>query len=280
MKPRALARAVEDGRLERLQAGAYRFAGAPASWEQALLAAVLAVGGDAAASHRSAARLWGLVDADDDLIELSVRRARAPEPQRAIVHRSGDLADAWCTRRHGIPVTNPLRTLVDLGAVAPRWVVADALERALVTRLVSVAGVERARAALARPGRSGSGVLAKVLDARALGAAPPDSVLEARMATLLQTRGLPVPAFQHEVRHAGRLVARVDFAYPRLLVALEVDGLSAHASAAALQRDLTRQNELVALGWTVLRFTWHDVVRRPAAVASAIRAALDSRQVL
>lgn len=265
-----LAREVAGGRLERLQAGAYRVAGAPGSWEQVVLAAVLAVGGDAVASHRSAARLWDLADGDST-VELSVRRGRGPEPRGAIVHRSSDLAGEWCTQRRGIPVTNPLRTLVDLGAVAPGRVVSDALERALVGRLVSVAAVERARAAHARPGRSGSGVLRRILDARALGDRPAESVLEARMAALLVRHGLPSVAFQHEVRAGGRFVARVDFAYPAQRVAIEVDGLSAHASAAALQHDLTRQNLLVSLGWTALRFTWPDVIRRPVSVASTIR---------
>lgn len=274
MESRAVTRALHSGRLEPMQAGAYRVAGTPGSWEQSVLAAVLAAGGDAVASHRSAARLWGLVDPDDDAVEISVRRARAPTPRSTIVHRSGDLADRWCTRRGAIPVTNPLRVLVDLGAVAPRWQVADALERALVVRLVSLAAVEWARAAHARPGRSGTGVLGKVLDARALGRRPPDSVLEARMGTLLQRHMLPMPVFQHEVRDGARVVARVDFAYPDRMLAIEVDGLSAHASADALQRDLARQNALVALGWKVLRYTWPDVVRRPASVAAAIRSVL------
>lgn len=271
---RAVTRAVHSGRLERMQAGTFRVAGAPGAWEQEVLAAVMAAGGDAVASHRSAARLWGIGDPDDETVEITVRRARSPVPRATVVHRSGDLADRWCTHRKAIPVTNPLRVLVDLGAVSPRWQVADALERALVARLVSLAAVEWARAAHARPGRSGTGVLGKVLDARALGSRPPDSLLEARMGSLLARHRLPTPVFQHEVRDGPRFVARVDFAYPDRLVAIEVDGLAAHASAEALQHDLARQNALVALGWRVLRFTWSDVVRRPASVADSIRSIL------
>ncbi len=55
----------------------------------------------------------------------------------------------------------------------------------------------------------------------------------------------------------------------------EVDGLHAHATAAQLQSDLRRQNRLVALGYRVLRFTWHDVVQRPTAVATSIGRELD-----
>lgn len=96
------------------------------------------------------------------------------------------------------------------------------------------------------------------------------------MARLLRAHRLPPAAFQHEVRHAGRFVARADFAYPDRRLAIEVDGFETHSTPRALQSDLARQNALVALGWTVLRFTWSDVVRRPEAVAAPIRRVLGS----
>ena len=58
-------------------------------------------------------------------------------------------------------------------------------------------------------------------------------------------------------------------------MAIEVDGYEHHSSPEAFQRDRTRQNRLVALGWTVLRFTWDDVVKRPAMVAQTIRDAVN-----
>ena len=265
----AIKRDVRAGRLERVHPQSLRVAGAPLTWEQHVHAAVLGCGTGGFASHRSAARLWDVVDGDET-VEVSVSRTRLPRLEGVTVHRSGDLDPMWCTTRHRIPVTNPLRTLVDLGAVTSPGVVGDAVERALVSGLVSVAALEWARAAHAGSGRRGVGVLGRILDRRALGSRPADSVLEARMAALLQRHGLPRPAFQHEVRAGGRLVARVDFAYPGLLLALEVDGLAAHGTADALQHDLQRQNELVGLGWTVLRFTWGDVVVRPAKVARVV----------
>ena len=84
-------------------------------------------------------------------------------------------------------------------------------------------------------------------------------------------RRLPALALQHEVWDAGRFVGEVDAAYPELKLAIEVDGFEHHSTPEAFQRDRTRQNGLVALGWTVLRFTWHDVVQRPAHVAQLIR---------
>ncbi|HET7488631.1 MAG TPA: DUF559 domain-containing protein [Acidimicrobiales bacterium] len=260
------------GRVVAVFPSVYRVAGAPVTWEQRVLAAVLGAGQGAVASHRSAARLWGLLD--DDTVEVSVPRPRRPRLHGVVLHRSGDLGAARAVRRRGVPTTTPMRALVDLGAVLPAGAVEDALERALEARLLTVAGVEQALEEVAGPGRSGAGVLRGVLDRRALGADRPDSLLEPRMARLMRVHRLPPAAFQHEVREAGRFVARVDFAYPDRRLALEVDGHAAHASPQAFQHDLERQNALVALGWTVLRFTWADVVRRPDRVAAQVRRVL------
>ena len=259
------------GRIERVGPSTYRLAGSPRTWEQRLLAAVLAAGPGAAASHRASARLWDLID--DETVEVTVPARRAPAGRGAVVHRSSDLGIGDVVRRNGVPATTPMRTLVDLGAVVPPWRVEDALDAALQRRLVTVSGVGQALDGVARRGRDGAGVLRAVLGRRALGDRPPDSRLEARMARLLAAHGLPA-AFQHEVRRGGRFVARVDFAYPADRIALEVDGWGSHSSPRALQADLERQNALVELGWTVLRFTWDDVVRRPEAVASRVRRVL------
>jgi very-short-patch-repair endonuclease len=259
------------GHLDRVAPRTYRLAGTPETWEQALLSAVLAAGTGAVASHRAAAALWDLLEGPARVVELTVPHPRLPRIRHAVVHRSRDLTVDVTALRRRIPVTNPLRTIVDLGAVVPAPQVEDALDRALTRRLLSVAGAEAARARVARPGRDGAGVLRRVLDDRALGHDPADSLLESRMARLLRSAGLPAPAFQHDVVVHGHLVARVDFAYPEVSLAIEVDGLAAHGSATALQADLERQNALVAAGWVPLRFTWADVVRRPAAVATAVQ---------
>lgn len=274
MSPSGLDRAVHAGRLERVHQGVLRVAGAPWTWEQRLLAAVVAAGDEAVASHRSAAILWDLGALGDHPVELSVNRRRLPRIDGAVVHRSGDLAPRWATTRGGIPTTDPVRTLVDLGAVAPAWFVREALERALVRRLVTVAAVEGARTGLGRRGRAGAGVLGRILDDRALGSRPADSVIEARLAPVLAAAADLSPVFQHEVWHGGRMVGRLDFAYPHVRLGIEVDGLDVHGTATALQRDLTRQNALVAVGWTLLRFTWHDVIRRPSHVTAVVRRGL------
>lgn len=267
-----LKRWVAQGRLDIVHAGVYRLAGVPETWEQQVMAAVLAAGRGASASHRSAGRLWALCDADD--LEVSVAASRRPIIKGVRLHRVSDLDRATVVTRAGIPTTSPTRTLIDLGAVYGPGLVENALDRALTRRIITVDLLERELESLARPGRAGVGVVRTVLERRAIGAERPDSVLEARMARLFQAWSLPPAVFQYEVRVGGRLVARVDFAYPELRLAIEVDGWETHSSPRELQYDLDRQNALVAAGWIVLRFTWADVVRRPAKVAARIRAAL------
>lgn len=78
------------------------------------MAAVLACGNQGALSHRSAAALWGIGAEFRFGIDLTIRR-------RGRVHRRGlrvrsrlSLPARDITRRHAIPVTTPLRTLIDL----------------------------------------------------------------------------------------------------------------------------------------------------------------------
>ncbi len=270
-----LYRWLAAGRLVTLHCGVYAFAGAPASWERSLKAATLAAGSGAVVSHRAGARLWELIDDGDDMVEITVSRSRRPRLDRVTVHRSRDLVPGHGTEQRRIPVTKPARVIVDLGAVLPADEVEDALDRALTRRLISIAGVEWILNEVGRRGRRGAGVAARILDERALGSAPADGQLEPRMARLLRNAELPPAVYHHVVRDArGRFLAEVDFAYPELRLAIEVDGWSVHGTPRAMSKDFVRQNGLVPHRWHVLRFTWHQVVRQPDDVAAGIGAAL------
>jgi hypothetical protein len=133
-------------------------------------------------------------------------------------------------------VTNPLRTIVDLAAVLPADGVEDAIDTGLAwPSLFSIPAIESMRDEIARRGRAGAGVLAAIL---------------------------------------GIFLAEVDFAYPDLRLAIEVDGFGVHGTPRAMAKDFVRQNGLVPYGWHVLRFTWRQVVREPEMVARAIAGAL------
>lgn len=260
-------------RLISVQPRVDRVAGAPVTWEQQVLAAVLSAGRAAAASHRAAGRIWGIYqgDAPAEIVVPTGRSARLHGD--VVVHHTTD--DVPVIRRNGIPTTNPMRTIIDLGAIARDRIVEDALDRALVDRLCGLPAVEWELARVARPGRRGAGVLHRVLDQRALADDRPDGLLEPRFARLVQRYNLPKPVFQYQIGPY-----RLDFAYLDVKLGIEVDGYSVHGARRAFHADRRRQNALVAMGWSLLRFTWHDVVRKARAVAESVmeaRKRADSR---
>jgi very-short-patch-repair endonuclease len=263
---------VREGRLTMVQPSVFRIIGAPETWHQTLHAAQLA--SDGVVSHRSAAELWGMIP-PAGYVDVSVHPTRRPRVQPpAILHRIKDLHANLAVEREGMPITDPVRTVVDLGLVVPRAMVRENLRRGLSIGLFTLPDAVRLREALGRQGRNGTGIIGELLDAEKQLARGDESELEARFRRLVRAHGLARPVLQHEVWSAGRFIARVDAAYPALRLAIEVDGFAWHTSLQAFQHDRTRQNRLVALGWTVLRFTWADIVHDPRGVAETIRAAL------
>ncbi len=236
---------------------------------------------DGAASHRGAPPLWGVdLPGGAPPFEVSVDRPRCPRPRGVIVHRSLDLSPDQVVRRHGIPVTNPLRMLVDLGAVVGPDQVAIALESLTTRKIVTLAGARAFRERLGGRGRRGAGVLGEVLDRRALGNQRADGMLEPVMAELCRSRRLPKPEFQVRVLVAGEW-RRLDFAYVAEMLNIEVDGYEEHgAKFDNWLDDKVRDAELTALGWHVLRFSWNDVRYRPAYVARIITTVLAQRRAL
>lgn len=75
---------------------------------------------------------------------------------------------------------------------------------------------------------------------------------------------------QQRVLTAGGIL-RVDLGDAQRRIALEADSFAHHGSRRALRDDARRYDELVRVGWLVLRFTWEDVVLNPAWVAEAVR---------
>lgn len=268
-----IAHRLRSGRWHRVHNGVYRIAGQPRSFQQELTAARLATGPDAAISHRPAAASQGVRLPEPAPVEISVARHRAPRRAGVIVHRSRDLTPDQLVVVDGLVVTGPTRTLVDLGQVVPWWVVDRALEHFLATKAVTVPQVRAALAHHSRHGRDGCGALRRVLEARGLGDVSPEGVTEELLARVVRDAGLPLPVHQHEVVLAGTR-RRIDFAYPELRIAIEVDGYEFHAAPSQFELDRARGNDLVLAGWTVLRFTFLQLVHRPGWVVAQIARAL------
>lgn len=84
---------------------------------------------------------------------------------------------------------------------------------------------------------------------------------------------LPLPVCQLVVPLPGGGHYRIDFAYPSVKLAIEVDGPH-HRLPAAQIRDARRDRRLRQLGWTVDRFDEEAVTHHPERVLDAIRTRL------
>jgi very-short-patch-repair endonuclease len=87
----------------------------------------------------------------------------------------------------------------------------------------------------------------------------------------VRSAGLPEPVRQLDSGDAAGCIGRVDFAYPRLRLVIELDGRRHHSSKLDFESDRARDNRLVAAGWRVIRFTWHQVSAEPDGVLDVLR---------
>lgn len=248
------------GRWTAVHDGVYRLVGTPLSLRGRMLAACLAAGDEALASHRSAAELWELPGRSTEVVEITCRRWQRSQEPGLVVHETRALSDIDGTLRHGIPVTTLARTIFDLaGFVGPRTLDL-AIENALRRRLTTFGELATTLDRLARRGRVGTVNLREALQRRTTEEALTESDAERLVMRLLAEHGLPAPAPQHEIRDQwGHLVARVDFAYPDLKIAIEYDSYAHHVSKDALVRDSARRNAIVALGWLPITATANDL---------------------
>ena len=218
----------------------------------------------------------------------SSRRATSRSPIAARTNRDGSPArdrppdqgpaPDLAVERDGLRITDPVRTVIDLGLVMPGGSFSARIGEGIcdegahdrrrrsasatrwVGRVATAPGIvasdprrQRCSRSARRRASSRSGFTA----ARASATASRRSRCSTRSGT------------------TGRFVGRVDAALPELKLAIEVDGFEHHSTPEAFQRDRTRQNDLVALGWTSSgspgRRRAPPGAGRPARSAQAIR---------
>ena len=274
--PSGIGRRTANGTWICVYPGTYRLASFPTSIEQPFVAARFALGARTAASHRGAAFLLDLDGVDTPMIEVSVEGTARSPLEGVIVHRVKKLPECDITNIRGIPTTNAGRTLIDLGGVEGDETVEMALEDALRRGLTSLPRLRWRIEDLCRRGRPGCATVRRVLEQRGVHE-PTASALETRLARLIRKSNMPTPVRQFEIRDGARFVARADFAYPDIKVAIEADSFRWHSSRAAWERELQRRNDMQKLGWMIIHVTRKDIDERPHKVVESIRFALHGR---
>jgi hypothetical protein len=235
------------------------------------MASVLAAGGDAVASHTTAAVVWGLPNVSAETTEVSTARPRRARLRGIRVHRTVAFLDEEHTVRNDVPVTTVARTLVDLSARLSPLQLGIATDDALRRNVLTLNELRRCVGGLAAgPGRRTARIHA-LLAVRLTGYDPGDSELEMRVLRAIVAAGLPEPVQQHELRLPNRR-CRIDLAYPDVKLAIEVDGFGPHTTRTAFDRDRARANDLTTAGWTILRFTSASTDRQIAqSVSTTLR---------
>lgn len=265
---------VRSGILRPVCRGVKALVGAAATWEQALMAAILRPGAPVTASHRSALRLWGLRTRFEGF-EVTVRLPANRRIPGVRVHRSVDLEPEDIVVKAGIPTTSLTRTLCDAGLIFPPGEVQRLVDHAVAGGLTTAAELMAIRRRVSEHGRNGVVKLETAVDGLPSDDTGVESGPEARLLSLLVGAGLPRPDVQHPVSVNGRSY-RIDLAYPKYRLGIEYDGFEVHSGLDAFTSDRRRQNDLVGMGWTIRRYTHSDLRDRPEAIVAEVRRHINS----
>lgn len=231
------------GALHRVHHGVYGVGYLPTSREGWWMAAVLAGGAGAALSHGSAAALWDLLKPIDGPVDILVPTQAGRRKRLGIrVHRSASLSSRQVTRRRGIPVTTPARTIEDLRGAVPSHLVRRATRQAEMAKYSLGPRVKGDRTR---------------------------SDLERDFLRLCRRYRLPAPEVNVRV---GRWT--VDFLWRRQRIAVETDFFDYHRGRIAFQDDRGRELELRRHGFAVHRFSEVQIDDEPEEVAADLRDAL------
>lgn len=255
-------RRLRSGHWFRQMHGVYRIGGAPITYELRVMAAVLSLGEGTLASHRTGARLRGLLPAATDMIELSVPRNRHATRPGVIVHRSRDLHLASPQVVNGIPVTGLARTILDLGAVSPHLVM-KAVNAAMRAHAIEWDDLLRVLVVHGRRGRRGAGPLRRIV-AQHYGELASDSDTEDVAYSILMASGMvPRPEKQVTVMCADGVEVDIDLGWPEQRAYLEVFGVD-HLTNEPLQHlDLHRRNQIELAGNSLLVYTGRLLEQQP-----------------
>jgi Uncharacterized protein conserved in bacteria len=235
-----VARRVRAGLLHRVHRGVYAVGHPGLTQEGRWMAAALACGDAAFVSHRSAAALWGLLRPGTEIVDISVLGDGGRARRVGIrLRRCVSLAPELTTRRQGIPVTTPARTIADLRCV----VSSKELRRAI--RQADMLGLTLGPEAI--PDRT-------------------RSEFEYLFLRFCRRHLLPVPEVNVRIDEM-----EVDFLWRESRLAVETDGYRYHRGRAAFEDDRERDLRLRTLGYEVVRLTYRQVVDDPQQTATALK---------
>ena len=252
---------VSVGRLHRIHHGVYAVGYRNLTPHRHRMAAVLAYGPEAVASHQTAAALWGI---GQPSAKIHVTTPTSKRSRRTIRAHTAVLHPEDRALRDGIPVTSVARTILDLAGQLDHDRLTQLLEDADRAGLADLRSLERA---MPRRPKAGGIARLKAVLADYRGAADTRSKLERDFRSFIVRHHLPEP--QYNVLVAGLIV---DVYWPQWKLVVELDGRAYHTSPRAFETDRVRDATLQKADIRVLRVTGKRLDNAPAAVLADILA--------
>ncbi|MGY1815439.1 hypothetical protein [Blastococcus sp. SYSU D00820] len=282
-----LARSRRARRLTRLRRGAYVTGELPTDVverHRLLIRATLAsLRRPAVLSHQSAAVLhdWTLWGVHLDRVHVTRQPPASSEVGTTLRSHVARLSEKDVVEVDGIPVTDPVRTALDLARSLPVEPAVVALDGALYRRALADDDL------VARlPGIAGTRGSRSAARAVALADRRSESVGESRSRLVLLRAGLAPSTLQLPVHDpAGRFLGRADFAWEAERLLGEFDGRVKYgrllrpglSPGDAVFEEKLREDALREAGWGVVRWTWADI-GRPGVLAERVRRGLLRRR--
>lgn len=231
------------------------------------MAAVLACGAAAVVSHRSASAVWLLTPPrrTNAPVDVSVPGSRHGPREGVRLHRVRPMKEDEVMHKEGLPITTPVRTLLDIAGVVGKGELERALARADREGLADFRSIDQI---LSRyPRRRGTRQLRRLIgsDSPAL----TRSEAEERLLELIRRARLRQPRTNANV--SGH---EVDFVWHAERLVVEVDGFAFHSSRSAFESDRRRDADLAAAGFRVMRVTWRQLSSEPEAILVRVAQAL------
>ena len=237
---------VQRGRLHRLHRGIYAYGHDRLRVEGRWLAAVLACGPAAVLSHGTAARMWEIRQSNSALIDVTVPSRAGRIRRKGIrIHRSGRLAPQEVTVRNGIPVTTVARTLLDLADVLDTQALRRAVTEAEYTNRFDLTAFNAV--VQDNPGRRTRKLMTAAFEGRQHRTRSP---LEDRFLRFMDRWGVEEPECNAWIEGY-----EVDVVWTRVGLVVELDGVAAHGTRAAVRRDRRKDRVLWRAGFRTMRLT-------------------------
>jgi hypothetical protein len=228
----------------------------------------MAVGGDAALSHNSAAALHDLINERGERVHVTASRHVGVEPG-IVSHRTLSLPADHVVAVDGIRCTSVPRTLLDLAAAAPRRVLERALGKAQILRVYDRVALEDI--VKAYRGRRGVAVLRGLLTRDDLVHTQTASSNEELFLAICDRAGLPRPLVNAPFTLPDGSEIYIDAYWPQHRLAVEIDSERYHATPAAQDADRRRDVQLAVAGILPVRFSEADLRLSPQIVARTMR---------